>query len=204
MKVNSYVVSRDYGFAPNPFHGFCTLATCKSRIRKRAEIGDWVIGTGGVAIKRSGELIFAMKVTETMTFQDYWEDPRFSIKKPRFDSGRSLAYGDNIYFKYDNTGAWQQINSHHSYPDGRFGLENLETDTGVDRVLISEEFVYFGVNAPVIPPHLRDARDMDLVCDRQGDKVNFSPEHVSETIDWIDGLGETGVVGKPVWFHRQP
>ena len=145
-----------------------------------------------------------MKVTETMGFQEYWEDPRFSIKKPRFDSGRSLAYGDNIYFKEDDAGPWQQINSHHSYPDGRFGEDNLRKDTGVDRVLISEEFVYFGTNAPVIPPHLRDSRDMDLVCDRHGDKVNFSPERVAETVDWIEGFGETGVLGKPVWFHRLP
>jgi hypothetical protein len=39
-------VARDYGFAPNPFFGVCTLATCKPKIRKAAAIGDWVVGTG--------------------------------------------------------------------------------------------------------------------------------------------------------------
>ncbi|WP_225761747.1 hypothetical protein [Acinetobacter sp. Marseille-P8610] len=34
MKIFSYVVSRDFGFAPNPFFNFCTLATCKPKIRK--------------------------------------------------------------------------------------------------------------------------------------------------------------------------
>src|SRR5712692_10528871 len=46
VKLYSYVVARDYGFAPNPFFGFCTLATCKPEIRKAAAIDDWVIGTG--------------------------------------------------------------------------------------------------------------------------------------------------------------
>ena len=68
-----------------------------------------MIGTGGADLKRSGKWIFALKVTEVVSFQEYWEDPRFSIKKPRFDSGRSLAYGDNIYFKDDDAGTWQQI-----------------------------------------------------------------------------------------------
>lgn len=46
MKLYSYIVARDYGFAPNPFFGICTLATCKQKIRSAANVGDWVIGTG--------------------------------------------------------------------------------------------------------------------------------------------------------------
>lgn len=44
LKLYSYVVARDFGFAPNPFHGYCTLATCKPDIRATASVGDWVIG----------------------------------------------------------------------------------------------------------------------------------------------------------------
>lgn len=36
----AYAITRDLGFAPNPFHGFCTLATCKPGIRKTAKVGD--------------------------------------------------------------------------------------------------------------------------------------------------------------------
>ena len=46
MKLFSYVVARDYGFAPNPFFSTCTLATCKPKIRRTASVGDWIIGTG--------------------------------------------------------------------------------------------------------------------------------------------------------------
>jgi len=36
MKVYSYIVAYDSGFAPNPFHGICTLACCKPTIRRTA------------------------------------------------------------------------------------------------------------------------------------------------------------------------
>ena len=39
MYLYSYVITRDYGFAPNPFWNICSLATCKPQIRERALIG---------------------------------------------------------------------------------------------------------------------------------------------------------------------
>ena len=72
MRLFSYVVARDYGFAPNPFHGRCTLATCKPRIRNAAAIGDWVIGTGSSTASKEGRLVYAMRITKTMTFNQYW------------------------------------------------------------------------------------------------------------------------------------
>ena len=63
-RLYSYIIARDYGFAPNPFYGFCTLATCKPNIRKSASVGDWVIGTGTKKKNRDGHLVFAMRVTE--------------------------------------------------------------------------------------------------------------------------------------------
>lgn len=82
MRLHSYVVARDYGFAPNPFFGICTLATCKRRIRRVAEIGDWVVGTGSKKRNREKHVVYAMRITDTMTFNDYWNDPRFQTKKP--------------------------------------------------------------------------------------------------------------------------
>ena len=52
MKIYSYIVKRDYGFAPNPFYGYCTLATCKPVIRKHAEIGDIIVGIGKIVYIR--------------------------------------------------------------------------------------------------------------------------------------------------------
>jgi hypothetical protein len=44
MTLFSYVVRWDHGFAPNPFHGACTLATCKAEIRKKAKVARLAIG----------------------------------------------------------------------------------------------------------------------------------------------------------------
>ena len=82
MRLFSYVVARDYGFAPNPFYGYCTLATCKPRIRKAAQTGDWVLGTGSKTHGRENQVVFAMRVTERLTFDEYWNDPRFKAKRP--------------------------------------------------------------------------------------------------------------------------
>lgn len=77
MKIYSYVVRYDSGFAPNPFEKFCSLATCKPRIRKNIQVGDWVIGTGSIENVGNKKLIYAMQVEEKMTFDKYWEDKRF-------------------------------------------------------------------------------------------------------------------------------
>lgn len=56
----SYVLARDAGFAPNPFYGVCTLATCKPRIRASAAVGDWIVGTGSGQEDRLGHIVYAM------------------------------------------------------------------------------------------------------------------------------------------------
>ncbi len=72
MKLYTYIVARDYGFAPNPFHGFCTLATCKPRIRSVAAVGEWVVGTGAATkYNYPGRLIYTMQVSELMDFDGY-------------------------------------------------------------------------------------------------------------------------------------
>lgn len=146
-----YVVARDFGFAPNPFHGFCTLACCKPRIRSVARVGDWVIGVAGSALTQPGHCVFGMRVTETMTFDDYWMDPRFEVKKPLRNGSRVMMLGDNIYHRQNEEAMWQQEDSHHSHPDGSPDASNIKTDTQANRVLISENFTYFGASAPLIP-----------------------------------------------------
>lgn len=157
MRYFSYVVARDYGFAPNPFNGYCTLATCKPRIRHSAKVGDWVFGTGSSPAGLKENLIYAMRVTEKMTFNEYWDDQRFQTKKPLM-KGCSLKkmYGDNVY--HFSGRKWHQADSHHSLEGGRVNRHNLERDTSVDAVLISSDFYYFGRGAVRIPkrylPHI--------------------------------------------------
>jgi hypothetical protein len=146
-----YVVSRDFGFAPNPFHGLCSLATCKPGIRRSAQVGDWVIGMGGSRLKATGRCIFAMQVSETRSFNQYWSDPAYLDKRPVRNGSKRMMVGDNIYHHGRKNGPWLQSDSHHSKADGTVNMHNLERDTKADRVLIGRHFYYFGVAAPQVP-----------------------------------------------------
>ena len=155
----SYVVAYDSGFAPNPFNGFCTLATCKPEIRKRANIGDWVIGTGSnrQGVRRGGFLVYAMRVDEALSFEKYWDDPRFLKKRPNLVGSYRMACGDNIYSPKPDGSGWNQLNSYHSQNNGSPYQKHINRDTSVNRVLVSKDFVYFGAEGPKIPKSLQDA-----------------------------------------------
>ena len=190
----SYIVARDYGFAPNPFFGFCTLATCKPRIRERARIGDWIFGTGSKTKGRTGNLVYAMRVTEAMSFEEYWDDPRFRRKRPDMCSSKKMAFGDNIYFRESETGKWCQLDSHHSYVDGTRNDHNVVNDTQVNRVLVSDEFVYLGGSGPVVPEFRGES-----VCHRtQGHRCRFAFDVSDQAIAWIRGLNESGYSATPL------
>lgn len=142
-----YVVARDFGFAPNPFHGICTLATCKPHIRSSANVGDWIMGVGGNELGQvKGKCIFLMKVTGKISFQDYWDDEQYALKKSVRNGSDVRMLGDNIYHQNENS-EWIQEDSHHSNADGSINYTNLKTDTKSDRVLISRHFLYFGSQA---------------------------------------------------------
>jgi hypothetical protein len=200
MELYSYVVARDYGFAPNPFMNVCTLATCKPKIRANAKIGDWVVGTGTASRKRSGRVVFAMRVSEAMTFNDYWNDPRFQEKKPNICGSKKQAFGDNIYFK-PPAKPWQQMNSHHSFADGSCNIANVRNDTQANRVLIGKEFIYWGGSGPKIPAQFRNYNGIDI-CAKRGHKRNFPDELVAAFVGWIKDTDEHGYVAPPLDWDK--
>lgn len=181
-KVYMYVVDRDFGFAPNPFHGYCSLATCKPRIRSAAKIGDWVIGMGGSRLKASGRCIFAMRVSERITFNEYWTNPRYLDKKPIRNGSRKMMVGDNVYYLDPASKKWQQADSHHSKVDGTPNTHNLDRDTSANSVLISNNFFYFGIKAPTIPSRLTKA-----IGYKNGRSYRvFELEACAELLNWLD------------------
>ena len=202
MKLFSYVVARDYGFAPNPFFSVCTLATCKPGIRRMAAIGDWVVGTGSSEVGRKGHIVYAMRVTGAMTFNQYWGDSRFQKKKPNLQGSKKQAFGDNIYFRNDQ-GIWQQLDSHHSYPAGRPNPLNIEHDTKSDRVLLSEDFAYWGGSGPEIPKKFRDYQGKDL-CAHRGYKNKFPHSMREDFVSWFSSFEEKGFLGPPTDWTRTP
>ena len=205
MVVYSYLVDHDLGLAPNPFGRYCTLSVCKPRIRgsKNLKLGDWVIGTGAKALedstgrKLTNKLIFAMRVTDRITLESYWDDSRFQYKKPVMNGTLVMMYGDNFYHK-DVIGNWIQEDSAHSNADGSLNATHLKTDTRGKNILISEHFFYFGDNAPIIPQEL-----FEVCHSTQGHKI-VKGQLANELINWVSRNFQRGRHGSPLnWSEYQ-
>jgi hypothetical protein len=196
MAFFSYKIEHDYGLAPNPFHGFCTLAVCKPTIRnnKNIMIGDWIIGTGSAKLSRLHHLIFAMQLEEKITLEQYWDDERFQSKKPVVNGSLVQMYGDNIYHKNPKTKKWKQENGAHSLEGGRTNAKHLQVDTGGKYVLISKAFYYFGDNSFTIPK-----RFWDVCSEGRNMKGPSIPEKTANRfIEWLQSKYDIGIYGDPI------
>ena len=194
MKFYSYIIPRDFGFAPNPYFNYCTLATCKPNIRRDAQVGDWIGAFGSKVQGFEGKLVVLMLVEEILTFDQYWTDSRFIDKRPVFNKSTMYMYGDNIYHHVN--GKWVQEFSHHSKEDGKINYINLNRDTKVDRVLIASEFYYFGSNAIDVPEEFRP-----LIWQHIGNKT-FHNEVIAERfIEFVCQNYNKGIYGIP--YSRQ-
>lgn len=98
-KLYCYKMSHDDGFAPNPYHGVLTLATCKPQLRKKSEVGNWIACWTSRSMKAHStpvgqeRLVFLAKVAEKLSFDEYWN--RYPNKRP--GNGPGTLTGDNIY-----------------------------------------------------------------------------------------------------------
>lgn len=195
-RLHSYIVRYDSGFAPNPFFSFCTLATCKPDIRKSAHDGDWIVGTGSAnrSYKLGGRLVYAMRVSGALSFQQYWRDARFQQKKPNLSRSRMHACGDNIYRL--GAGGWVQLDSFHTHADGSPNPRHISRDTSTNRILFSDDFIYFGGQGPKLPAPFR--RGKDICVSGIGRKVFEDQSFIHDFAGWIRELGEAGYRGRPM------
>jgi len=196
MKIYSYVLRNDSGFAPNPFWDYITLACDQALIRQLANVGDWVVGLKESSKKIADhKLIFAMQITEKITFEKYWVDPRFQVKKPDFSIDEEIfRVGDNIYEKA--TKDFTQHYSMHSrdyFNNDSEWLHQKQEDIQGKFVLIADKnhFFYFG-SKPVSFPSL-ELTDL-LYCDI-GNKCIADPNVPKEFLDFIDVLKKVGKKG---------
>lgn len=196
-----YVVNHDMGFAPNPFFGVCTLACCKPNIRKAASPGDVVVGYGSKNSGNRGRLVYWMTVDEVTTFDEYWTDPRFYLKRPQFGASLKLTFGDNIYHRNETTGGWIQEKSFHSDPQSLIGLGNLQNDTAyTDQVLIGSEYTYWGGSGPFPPPHFKPLMEDGV---REIRKIT-NRSLADEFIEWLEATPERGFRFDPaMWSHKK-
>lgn len=198
-RLYSYIVRYDSGFAPNPFYDYCTLANCKPDIRKTASIGDWILGTGSGAqsVRRAGHMVYAMRVSEAVSFEQFDADPRFQSKKPYRLGSRKQSCGDNIYYRSAASGDWCQRDSFHSNNDGSLHANHVRIDTEVNRVLVSNDFVYFGGEGPQLPAGLTHPDGRPLTHPGIGYSCLEDEDRLRSFVGWIRSLGVSGWQGSP-------
>ena len=207
--IRAYIVEHDIGFAPNPFFGVCTLATCKPEIRWHAAVGDWIVGVGSVADGIRGRMVFAMQVQEELSFEQYWSDARFQVKKPNFVGSLKQAQGDNVY--HHKNGVWVQERSRHTHPTAEMTEKHTRRDTKRNRVLVSNRFVYLGTDAIELPVEFEDKKGYRLCLDGSGTPSgslqrarNFEDAELTAQFEkWLDSLGQWGCVGEPCEWRKR-
>lgn len=142
----AYKMTHDTGFAPNPFHGILSLATCKPLIRAFKKIDDYIAGFTskelcGDAVGAE-RLVYIMKITNKISFDHYYNDKKFKFKIPS-NKNRISKVGDNIYFY--SQGKYNQAFTYFHNEEDR-----IANDLKSDQVLLSKSFFYFGVGAVTI------------------------------------------------------
>lgn len=102
MRLFSYKMTNDSGFAPNPFGCTLTLATCKPQIRRYKKEGDWIAGFTSVKLAGhevgSERLIYLMRVAEKLPMWEYFWDSRFRDKIPHKATSATSAYSQATCF----------------------------------------------------------------------------------------------------------
>ena len=183
----SYVVRRDYGFAPNPFYGFLTLATCKPKIRRKAQVGDFIIGIAPVDF--DNKLVFMAKVSKVITFNEYWNNEEY------YGFGAAAhGYVDDIrYYNYETLEEYMLTPSTHKYGKTLTEQEKLEEEIflgfrkreGVNINKIKEKF---GIDFEVKYKNILDKYSDFIEKTQQGYTLNLKGVLVSNVIlaDFLD------------------
>lgn len=195
MNLFSYKLEHDYGLAPNPFGGVMSLAVCKSDIRKNKNlaIGDWIVGTGSVTMDNLNHLIYAMKVENLITYDQYWESPEYAFKKPVLTGSLVQMYGDNFYHTDPESKKPIQELCAHAHPNAEKRQKHIERDTSGKFVPLSRHFYYFGDQAPIIPSNLRQ-----ICCLGRDFQYRKIPDKIKKDfIRWLESSFELGIHGDP-------
>jgi len=108
-KHYSYRIDHDVGFAPNPYNEVCTLSGCKTRkkdgtrnIENLAQKDNWIIGIGGNNTGKPDKLIYAMKVKENISYDEFFKKyPEKSKYLSRKKAGERVLVSKDFYYLGD-------------------------------------------------------------------------------------------------------
>jgi hypothetical protein len=179
MAIYSYVLRFDTGDAPNPYGGVCTLAVCKPAIRRTAKEGDWIIGTGSQRRGIAGYLVYAMRVSKTMSLAEY--DVHCQRKLPIKIPGHRLHAHRRENIAGDSLYDFKEVDN----PQHRGGIVHAELglqqrDWRGKNALLSDHFYYFGNEPRPLPAHLQS-----LVKRNQGHYKRTDATEIAAFEEWL-------------------
>jgi hypothetical protein len=180
MKLHSYTLRYDFGAAPNPFWGICTLAIAKPALRLAAEVDDWIVGLGAARTALgdlSNHLVYAMKVTDKITLEEYDQFCKTFLPKKMPDwrnKDYRMRMGDCIY-NFTSTNPKMRTSVHTE--------ENKAKDLGGKYALLSKQFYYFGDQPVLLPTHLQAIK-----YDGLAHQTEANQPYLEDFITWIEAL----------------
>ncbi|ABK45545.1 conserved hypothetical protein [Magnetococcus marinus MC-1] len=213
MRLFSYNMTHDSGFAPNPFHGTLTLATCKPGIRRTKQVGDWIAGFSSIALSRNAKkfgvtididaLLYLGQVSEIKPLGEYFIDPMFRLKIPpqQLTDDQIQNVGDNIYKQIGLSPVrkpkFEQVSTL------QHGTGDLEHDTNGVNALIFRNFYYLGAKGIPIPKDIQIQISRPSGPSPYGYKTEKS-ESILRLIDWLDSTFGEGRTGYPCMWSKEP
>jgi hypothetical protein len=158
IRLFSYKLTHDTGFAPNPFWGVMTLSTCKPKIRLSKQKGDWIAGFTSQTLcgDSVGEekLVYLMEVTDKFSLSDYFNSPIYKKKIPNLNKSQCVYLaGDNIYRPTDSV--TPLFDNFEQLENPYHGEKHKQRDLSGKFILAGNRFFYFGSKAIQIPLDLR-------------------------------------------------
>ena len=210
LRLFSYKMTHDTGFAPNPFHGVLTLATCKPGIRRTKKKDDWVAGFSSKALSNHANrlkvdispdaLIYLGKIKDVMPIADYYRDELYQCKIPSDEKlGSQIScMGDNIYEPSPSEpDVYKQVsNPNHKRDDDK------RHDVSGKNVLIFSEFYYLGQKGKPIPDDIKISRPEGPTG--YGYKTDDKNREVTKLIEWVQNNFKAERNGYPcLWEGSQ-
>ena len=131
--IYSYLLVTDNGSAPCIQQNILSLAICKPRIRKVANIGDYIIAFASKSMKISQKpkIIYIAKISNKLKLNKYYTE---------FKNRKDCIYDNNLILIKNN---------YHNNC-------NIKKDINGRYVLLSNEFIYFGKNFIDVPQQIKN------------------------------------------------
>lgn len=159
-------------------------------MRANLKQGDWLIG---ISPKSDGnQLVYAMRISQRLSMNDYFHDRQFESKKPKFNGTQIERCGDNLY--YQRGANWRRLKSpfHRSTRD-------FDKDKGCP-VFVSNHFYYFGERRFAVPDNLKGIT-------RVARGISYKDHPLADKfVTWLEANYKPGRRGKPrdmLALHRR-